>query len=254
MNFDTAKLIASITFSVLILAFSHEWAYFSIVGEHFQSAMGVYDYFQASILWLPYLAIALFIYALMTLLEYRARHFNVRPPFSENWFIDYFRADRTMFFFGIVFLLGGAVGFFVVPLGSDLIGMIELPLFFLWGIICAYIFSNTRVKEVFTIQMVLAMIFAPMLLLIAVFGGFSDGYKDLQSFTRPYKIKFATNDESYVQLLRVMDRGLLAREGEVFRFYKWDEVKSFSRVVQSRETRTMACRLLSYFCSKETAP
>jgi hypothetical protein len=126
MDQDITKYIAGITFSVLILAVAHEWAYFNIIGEQFQSMMGVYDYFQASTLWLPYVVIAAFIVFVTTILDYRKRDYQLRPAISQNWFIDFIKQDRVMFLFGVSFVCSGVYAFFAIPASSDVVRMIQV--------------------------------------------------------------------------------------------------------------------------------
>jgi hypothetical protein len=50
-------IITASTFFVLVLAVTHEWGYFWVIGTHFQTLMSPSDYLSSGLLWLPYLGI-----------------------------------------------------------------------------------------------------------------------------------------------------------------------------------------------------
>jgi hypothetical protein len=87
-----------------------------------------------------------------------------------------------------------------------------------------------------------------MLVALAVFGGLSEGYIDLTSSSRAYALTLQNEEPRGVQLLRVMDKGILIRENGIFQIYRWEDVKSLARVVQAGETRSFFCKFSSYFC------
>ena len=50
-------LAAALSFAVLSLAFVHEWAFYLVIGDHYQALMGVTDYFNSAIGWLPWVTL-----------------------------------------------------------------------------------------------------------------------------------------------------------------------------------------------------
>lgn len=108
------SLAAGISFLVLSLAFVHEWAYYYVVGDQFQSLVGITDYFNSAIGWLPWVALGLCTVALWHLTD-KTRHVpdDVKVAFYRahrvRWFLD--KAPIWMIFW--LLLIAGAFQFFL---------------------------------------------------------------------------------------------------------------------------------------------
>jgi hypothetical protein len=102
-------IITASTFFVLVLAVTHEWGYFWVIGTHFQTLMSPSDYLSSGLLWLPYLGIWCFFVIALSRLQERFK--QPEPPPSRYWIVNFL---RSIHFYGLSIIVWALLGFFLL--------------------------------------------------------------------------------------------------------------------------------------------
>jgi hypothetical protein len=102
-------IITGSTFFVLVLAVTHEWGYFWVIGTHFQTLMSPSDYLSSGLLWLPYLGIWCFFVIALSRLQERFK--QPEPPPSRYWIVNFL---RSIHFYGLSIIVWALLGFLLL--------------------------------------------------------------------------------------------------------------------------------------------
>jgi hypothetical protein len=245
-------IAAIVSFFVLSLAFVHEMAFYSVVGEKFQSLMGVTDYFSSAISWLPW---GVFGFAIATVFHLTDPTRNV----PENIKREFYKQHRIRWIWDRSPLW--LVTTMVITLGSLQIlfgdwytrGMIELLLFFLWVRIFVYLMRQKNFADALTNEFRYVLLFAPAFLFSAYIGGQAEGAAALSAKEPLYYVKVkGTDRDAEWYVLRVLASGVIARDiadpNRLF-FSKWDHIETFGYPVKQPNRAGLVCRITGNFCN-----
>jgi hypothetical protein len=244
------QVIAGVTFFVLALAITHEFAYFAVVGPQFQSLMTATDYLGSALSWMPLLAVLLFFTSLGFLAFVRWSG-GRSPQQLRSESKGYRRVSGVMdtifgaagtggmaasvFLFGNWYELGFAQGLASVSLASFLLWLRQFELF----------------ERVITLPVYLFAAGVPVLMLNAFVTGRSDGYRALtnQEHVHNVKLKDAA-DETKMSVLRLLSDGVLARKLDDRKvvFFRWDRVEALTLDFEPPDSKSLVCRKLNYGC------
>ena len=126
------SLAAALSFTVLAVAFVHEWAFYYVVGGQYQSLVGVTDYFNSAIGWLPWVVLGALIAALYSLTDHtRDVPDDIKAEFYKRhrvrWVLDHLPM-WLVFWLG---LTGGLIHFLIGDWYTR--GLLVLVFIFVWN-------------------------------------------------------------------------------------------------------------------------
>jgi hypothetical protein len=227
------KWIAAGSVALLILAVTHEYGYFAIIGPHLQTVISPYDYAVNALVWLPSTLMAvLLLFAYMTMIE---RPKNGRPTISKfQWLWQLSGALGALAF---AFFAGG---FPVAIMLLSALGMLWLLLKIL----------PERLAEHW--QLYKLIMIAPAMLIFAYGYGVVVAYRDLDKTEDVYLILQKGRDASPRSrvMLRGFDKGILVRDyiNQRVEFMRWDDIVVISKFATSGDKRSLSCKWLGIAC------
>jgi hypothetical protein len=244
--------VAAVSFSVLSLAFVHEWSFYSTLGELLQPLMTVTDYFNSAIGWLPYCVVGAIIGILLRTAEHRSHNFA-----SQEVRNAYYKQNRFWW------LLNEApmalLSLLIVVLGTAQLlfgnwytrGLMDVAFIFIWGRFLYWLISHEKVSSALTRDIAFIIFFVPPLLFFAYISGLTEGYSSLTKKEPVYfgKMKGGDHEEEWI-VLRNLARGIIVRRPEAnrFSFIKWDDIVTFETKIQPPDTRSVVCRVTGFAC------
>ena len=237
------SLLAMATFFVLSLAVTHEWAYYSIIGSHFQSLMSPTDYLSSALLWLPYIAVTWAIMGILTALQWRIEGFTF--PIRNR--ID----SISLHILGITVVVSAVVTFLLVP--PDITSQFAYGLAFcyVWTVLLGYFVSHEAIRSRLTFGAAMILNLTPILFVLSYTEGLYTAKRDLMKTEPTYQFQ-STKDAPLrsVVLLRNLDKGVLVQgtDREV-QFYKWSDITEISHTAPIAEPKSHACQLFGWFCN-----
>ncbi|MBR0962237.1 hypothetical protein [Bradyrhizobium japonicum] len=233
------SMVAAATFIVLSLAVTHEWGYYAQFDPHIQGLVAPSDYLKSALLWLPTIAITYFVMATLTVLQWRAADFNLRPQ----------RGEWMLHLVGLNFVALSAISFFYnSPIEAWTVYSIAIA--YLWSLIVGYVARHEEVPKRFTFGALLLIMFLPTGLAFAYSFGTSEGRRDLSKRNEPtytLTIKGKYERTRPVILLRALDKGALVRDQNEVQFYGWGDVLSLQLSPQPSDS-SHSCRLFGVHC------
>jgi hypothetical protein len=242
-----AAIVGSLTVVLLLMSISHEYGYFLLMGQEFQTLLTPTDYLANGVLWLPV--------ALAT--AYGAIDWNKlkEVPKAEkrdwkNW--------RT--YIWPIFLAVFVIFSFLTMTWPPNI----FSIYFLGGVF-VFIWSRTwpglcsslpqSLEELALIQRQIVRIGPPLLFILFLLGAIS-AVQDLESPSDPYTVRFKTSDQNDTRIfLRSFDKGILVRNPQTQKveFQKWDNVVTLEKQPH-KQTSTLMCGLFEICPKAKTAP
>jgi hypothetical protein len=223
---------AASSFAVLILALTHEWSFFLVVGPQFQSLMSSVDYLNSAIGWIPAFVIAWFV---MLVIDLSVRRLTGISPFSLGSF-----TQVLLFAGGLIELLFGN------PYSSESIGLI-----FGWSWLCFWLYRHEYISSRLSMAAFIWILFIPPVWGLAFLTGRTAGYFAVNGFSDVYIVKTKSdNDEKHYILLRNLSRGLLVRDPIASRidFIKWEDITSFASKIPVLDTAPRVCNWFGFRC------
>jgi hypothetical protein len=243
-------LAAAISFVVLSLAFVHEWAFYYVIGGQFQQLVGITDYFNSAIGWLPWAALGLCTGAVLNL---SSRTRDVSPDEKEK----FYRAHRIRWVVDnvpkwFIFTTLVAAGAFQFLFGDWYVrGALQFFFMFLWIVLLKSLASQDTIASVVTKELVYVLAFGPMLLCFAYVGGMTEAAETLSQKESSFigRLKNQYQERDWV-VLRALANGLIVRDlaGSRIEYLKWDDVAVFSSKVPQPNRSGLVCRLGGYLC------
>ena len=203
--------------------------------------MSATDYMTSAVMWLPWVALA---FAAGTVIHFAMRRAEGFRPEHEirATYSTPFRAWIAMDLpYTLLYFLLVALGLFNFLFGNPFIFFfIPFALAATWFFLCNWYFHHNALRPIS--RLVFALIFfGPPFTLVAFWNGLSDGYRALSQVENVYRLKLENDDaEKSLQLLRILDRGLLFRDpiSSKVVFYNWDNVSAFSLNTQAPAKET----------------
>ena len=233
--FDAApKIIGVTSFVVLFMTVVHEWGYFYVLGWHLQTLATTYDYLTNAVVWLPTTA------GILTGAQFLEATMVVEG--------DKVRLNRVVLIMvsalpiiGILlYLLVGGEGTPALWVTS-LAGIIAV--FYLLKIIPGkWITKDWRHRFV---------VVAPLVPLMMLGYGISEGYSDLRKTTDVYAINQKEQQGTrQLVLLRNFEKGILVRDVPARRieFIRWENITTISRLLASEKTVGYLCLWFGFVC------
>jgi hypothetical protein len=243
-----SKVLALGTSGVLSLAVMHELAYFYVIGWHFLTVMGAYDFLLTALHWLPVLiAFSVVLFLIQILGGGRAKETSLSEQASKRWFSNDFRANAHFHVIAILLALLGVFSFFSIPSDSR-----ELPIVYFaavayaWYLVCLNLFKKTPRHRAYY-----AMWLIPVWGMIAFTYGIDDGFRDLRSQKTDYVIALKDDPaEKKVLVLRILDNGVLYKNFDRKRveFQRWQEIKLLAVEISPTDSRSHGCRIIGFYC------
>jgi hypothetical protein len=229
-----AAILGTATIALLLVSVCHEYGYFWIVGSRLQTFVSTTDYFSNSILWLPWIAFALYAYLDWDVLMGRRRY-----GFGWNW--------KTATWFAFIF-------------GSPIAGLFLLDEFWIFSLIIPGIlawvlvasnrlpFSNSDSElERMAYR---AMLIAPIVAAISFGYGVTQGQSALKTFDEPYKLELKDLGTINRVLLRTFEKGILVRDtiDDRIEFINFEQVRRLSRFAPPERKVPVSCSWLRVNC------
>lgn len=243
-----SKVVAMGTFGVLSLAVMHELAYFYVVGWHFLTLIGAYDFLLTALHWLPLLIVVSLIQFVVQMLGGgSSKEKSGTEQDSKRWFVRDFKANFHFHIVAILLASVGVLGFVFGPSDAR-----EFPIVYFavvaytWYLACLYLFRENPESGWYY-----ALWLIPVWGMIAFTLGIDDGHRDLRSQKADYSI--TTKDdplEKKVLVLRVLDGGVLYKNLDRKRveFQRWHDIKLLSVEIAPGDNRSHGCRIFGFYC------
>lgn len=244
---DWPKIFAAVSFATIMSTVVHDWGYFSIIGQKFQSIQTTYDYLSNSIEWLPISVV----FQVSAFAVAQIWH-QALPQETENEFVfqdqraraTTRRQKRALNFH----LLNAGIMLLAMLTGPTYARLAITPLFcsgvFMTGILILQIFALWPLSRTPTFIVRAASIIAAAFFSLGVLQAALaiDGYDSV------YRISNKEKDRN-VTVLRSFEKGLLVWDASNKRaeFVRWDSVDRLSHVASPG---TRDCGLITIFCSE----
>lgn len=244
---SASKVIALLSFSILILTVVHDWGYFWVVGLRFQSMQSPYDYLANSIEWLPYhlasgLLTVLLGFILMTIEKDPKYFWGVRSRKERRTAEKAFFALSVLTVIAAIFLSRFRISAFALLLSNAYAMLLALLVRFT-GFLTWFPAARTRAAR--------NVLLLPSLVLISFGLGANAAEDAVQSTTSVYRLDLKNSASMSVTLLRSMEKGALIWDGAVQRatLIRWDQIERISRVVgDHKREEALACSWFGFFC------
>jgi hypothetical protein len=245
-------LATAVSFMVLSLAFVHELAFYSVIGDRFQALMGVTDYFNSAIGWLPWAVLGMCVAAVLIISERRSANFvsyEEKDAFYKQHPMRRFWREGPFIIAAWAAIIGGVVQLLVGDWYSR--GAFELAFMVLWAKFLRWLVSHEKIKLSLSKELAILFLFAPAVLFAAYVNGLVEGAESL-SKREPIFIGRLKNENQERQwyILRNLSRGLIVRafDGDRLLFVKWDDVAVLESQFQPPNRSGLACRIAGVFC------
>lgn len=238
---NVTKWTAVATISALLIAVSHEYGYFSIVGAHFQTVATTLDYLVNALVWLPstFFMVGIIVGFKDWITEPAPYQ---RPRLPKVLFRV--TLSLAVFFGTVTFFIGGNFEYEIAYTAAIIIIYLGL-----W----AYAFHYSHLAwENYRI-----LLFVPLIFIFSFYYGRRLAYDDLKKTSDVYVLKYKkTYVVRPVVLLRGFERGLLVKDqaNESIELIRWDELQSFSRMIPSKKEPPLACSWLDIGCKPARTP
>lgn len=248
----TPATIAAISFAVLCLAVTHEWAYFLVVGTQFQALMSATDYFTSSLFWLPLIIIGITGAALINLVLRRLENFRTEEEIAASFKSpkQAWRARRLPEVLSTTLII--CLGLFQLIFENVYqIGVLSVAFGIAWLWLFIWIIKHEKVGKVVSRPTSFLLLFAPSLCVFAFFNGLSEGFLALTTVKAVYVVKL--KDEPHERnwsVLRTLSAGPIARDlvDNRILFVRWENISFFAARVAVPDTRSIACRIADFRC------
>jgi hypothetical protein len=168
------SVTAAMSFMVLILAFVQEWAFYWVIGGQYQSLVSITDYFNSAIGWLPWAVIGFMTALAWTLVDPMQQiPEDVKAEFYKTHRVRWFMDRAPMWF---IFWFGLLGGIFQLLLGDWYTrGFLELLSIYVWLRTFRTILARRSMVEVLNKDVAYLLLFAPLFISTAYFGGLAEG-------------------------------------------------------------------------------
>jgi len=247
------KLLAITSAAIVVMAASHECAYFIAIGSNFQSLLSAYNYIANAIVYLPYyLLTTLGFFSLGALSGWLT---GPAPPGRENTrriFVlpNYFYAIWLFIF------IGSVLAYFVRP-EYEFYNEVLLAI----SITLVIVGLTLQKKEVFPIS-AFGITFALFLILYIFSRGLSDGYRDLEKIGEVHTIEFKSvagepkRENLHAKLLRSLERGILVNDilNRQISYFRWEEIAAIRHATNILPERSLGCLHLRLNCPAQPVP
>lgn len=248
-----ANIVAGLSFGIITLSIAYEWAYFSVVGRHYQMLLDPIDYFNAATAWLPQALLGIVVGLLVHSALLRVENFK-----SEREIRETFKTDKSYWMTRRLSDIITSIALILLSLGSFLVGNpyhLHSAIFVIiisWIWFFSWFYRHEKVQNYFAgNSLALVCLFSPICIFLAAVGGYAQGYDDLITNTKTINIRSAKGGiDSYI-LLRAFKSGLLVRppKDEKLVFLKWDQIGSYSADFAAPDSRSRICKSIGYFCN-----
>jgi hypothetical protein len=245
------QLIAGASFFVLILAITHEFAYYQIVGSEFQSLMSATDYLVSSLSWLPLFVVITFagVVGVLALIRWSGGRPHSEMRETSKPYRRLSHVMELLFGSGTAIATAVVVVLFGNPYDLRLIGgliSVSSVAFVVW-------LAKTEIfRSVITLPVYIIAPGAFVFVALAFVYGRWDGYHDLTRPVNVHTLKVKDNSTEVVKfvVLRLLTAGVLVRklDEQRIQFYRWDQIETLSREFGPLDSRSVVCRLLKWDC------
>ena len=228
-----AAILGLATIALIVIAVTHEYGYFAIVGRHFQTVLTTTDYFSNSVVWLPYV-----IFMVWGIEWHRLREAPVPKRNWKRWQEWIWPIIVALCF---VWLIVTATW----PPSALLMISLATAILFVWGRVWQTFYQRIDwlEDEVQAVAKHLVRVGPPFLLVVFVWGAVNAS-SDLQSTENTYFFQLKNHDKSEVKIfLRSFDKGVLLKDytSSFIEFHRWEEVVLIEKV-PAGTTRTLLCK------------
>jgi hypothetical protein len=248
------QLIAGATFLVLLLAVTHEWSYFDVVGHQFQSLMYATDYLVSALSWLPPIFISSLGLALIWLAASRSAGGRSREELlasSKSYRVIEVALIKPLL--GLLIALAGFLGVLVLYSNPYALTPLIVLSSFLWISFLVWMKRSDTFGQYLTFEGLLFAWLVPLFVMFSFLEGRLQGYRSL---TEPQnihilKLKEPPNEER-VSVLRILSVGIIAREPTArnVSFYRWENIVALTLDAAPLDVRPLSCRLWKTLCPK----
>jgi hypothetical protein len=247
------RVTAAASFMVLVLAFVHEWAFYYVIGNQFQSLVSVTDYFNSAITWMPWAGVGLVSALLWTL----ADPLQKVPTAVKD---QYYKEHRVRWFIdkapiGILLWSLTAAGAYQFLFGDWYTrAAIEFFFMFLWIRIITLIARQNANTDLITKDVAYLIVFTPLFLIMAFSGGWNEGAIALHPKVEANAIGRLKKEyrERDWYVMRSLSNGLILRDltedGEKIQFVRWDDIANFSTKIVQPNRNGLVCRVTGQMC------
>ena len=245
------SLAAAISFTVLSLAFVHEWAFYYVIGGQFQSLMSITDYFNSAAAWLPWAALGGALAIILTLID-TTRHVprDAKDAFYRKHRVRWVLDNAPMWSFTFVAVVAGAFQLFM---GDWYIrGAFELTFILVWALIVRSLIKQETIANAATKEIIYIVLFGPMMLFSAYVGGAAEAANVLARKDPTFmgRLKGQYPERDWV-LLRTLSSGLIVRDvaADRIQYFKWDGIEAFESKVKQPNRNGLICRISGRLCN-----
>jgi hypothetical protein len=264
-----APLTALASLASLLIAIVHEYAYFSVIGDHFLSALTTTDFIRSAILWLLPTLLTVLLLNLVGIIvagiSWQAA-FRKYDSVSTKDFASIARRDldrakamlsdhrRALGRGRLVIILVGVLFFGLAvksALDGYLVGGVLLAL--VYFSMLATMFSAPDWRDRYgKIVMIACTVIGTLAGLFSMSQ--LTAWSDLHSYTPAYRIDLKENEEQrQVVMLRTIEKGLVFRDPGRNRveLVRWEDIKGISRITPSKWAGwPWTCRRLGLWCDE----